>query len=793
MFAFPVVVGQRREERIGRNVTRADGRKGIIFERITLERRMMGMAPVAAEDDDLPAPSERARNRRACIAAAGAGGYYWQTAARFAPAAVSGPAASARFSNLPDWGEGEATVAFFPGHAMGDVEGLLLRVTLTNRSNRPQTYFVDLLGGMDESALPNFLPADFQVETDESGVLLRHTRCLISFALVSNSARFPLRFYKVGRGYFAPEAATSPRPPTGIIPPPGRISEKDNRPEEKKEKSAKRSAPAPDTWGLLRIDDILLAPGESAQFALCIGAGRNTEAAQTAAFILLRRMEDLRTGNKRDTLPGIETLAQQEHQSRRFVCPNSALNALMTHSFVNVCYDLLRRVGVPSRQGTAGVSGGQYQAEAGGMLALAWIHAQPNWAAAQLNAFFLTHGAPGAPIKDPQAVPPTNLFALWELYQRTHDRALLERFYPFAARRYRELLAAGRLPGREWLFAWPDASPVKRMMSRAEAGAQERDVFSSQEQSDLRLAAQVPPAPKVVSPDYSAYVIRSAQLLRMIAAEVRAPAEEQAAWEKDIAEASRAMNDALWSPQRTIFVPRPAMAGGPDSAPDTLAGLLPFITGSAISPEHRAALLKHLTDPATFWSEFGVRSVSKASPQYRAFEARYGGIHFQFNWMLWKALLDFGEVETARKLADNLLLAYTRAFETTGGCPEWLDGDTGVGCGADDYTGESGALFSLFHAYRTPGTVTTGWDINLIDHRYDKGDDSLRIVFRPGSAEGRGALICVLGKPEGRYVLSGGLAGMYTADRHGALTFFAPKSNTLQQVTITPAPGTERK
>jgi hypothetical protein len=160
-------------------------------------------------------------------------------------------------------------------------------------------------------------------------------------------------------------------------------------------------------------------------------------------------------------------------------------------------------------------------------------------------------------------------------------------------------------------------------------------------------------------------------------------------------------------------------------------------------------------------------------------------VRFGTNWLLWKALLDLGETTTARRLADALLDGYRRATKA-GGCPEWLDGDTGAPGGALDVSGDACGLIPLYAAYHLAGTVTTGWNVVVLDQRYDHAADTLHIAFRNLEPQHGSVLVCALNRPNGVYRLSGALQGTQTADADGVLTLTAPQDPTTQSLDIVP-------
>lgn len=793
LFVFPIVIGQRRDEVVQRQVKTPEGRTRLVSERVALERRMTGLSPVAAFDDDRPAKSDVASNRRARITAANADGLLWRAEATFAPAEVTQEVAPQRDpggKTLPiaPWGAGAATIDFFPAFAEPSADGLLIVVTLTNRSKAPQTYYVDLLGGLN-SVSETFPLKELAIIPDFNGdgVVVRHVRSQQMFALAANIAPYPIRFYHVRDAYFLPDATMEPRTTNGVARPVGLMNarkEADNkkegasngpRPADADPPPDKNAADTTGEWGLARMDDIVVEPEQSVTVYLSVGVGRSIDGARDSAQSLLGLVEDATPIGKPQRI-GLYSQALAAHQKARYSSGNAAIDRLMSQSLANIPSVLTRRVGAPSRQETRGQVGGLYRAEPGGLIALGWMRYRPDWTAAQLNAYFLTRSDPEAPFTRPQAVPPTNLFALWELWERTHDREMLARFYPFARRRYRELIAAGKIEGKDALYAWP---------AEISAGP------FTPEPPKINDPKAKPTEGRYFSPDYTAYVVRAARLMRQLAEHARQPEAEQHGYEQDAENAARALNATLWDAKRSVYTTQPVSAAVKDAPPppaNSLLEALPLVAGAdALPSDRRAALLAALTDPARFWSDAGLRTLSRSAPNYRP-DLNFGGaISFGLNWQLWKALLDLGETETARKLAEALLTAYEKAQAASNTCPEWLNGDTGTAGGVDDYSGDACALIALYAAYHTPGIVSSGWDTDILDQRYDAAADTLRVVFRSSAKGAKGTLLCALGKPNGKYTLSGALTTTLTADANGLLTLTVPQDSTTFTLDIAPA------
>ena len=780
LFAFPIVVGQRRLETVSRLVALPNGKTRRRDERVALERRLMGFSPAQAWDDDRPLTAGAANgwNRWTRLREADGSGLYWSANGTFAPAALSetalsAPDADGKITPPAPWSAGEATIACFPANVSPGGDGLLIRVSLTNRAAAAQTYFVDLLGGMDANS-PDLSPEVAAIERDAEtdGMMVKSKRANLVFALASNTTAFPQRSYRVGGAYFSPEGAVGLRSAEGTILPCGLLPDAAESHPEIADSREPKAAKIGGIWGLLRLDDITVPPGETVTLSLCVGLGKANADAADAAQALLAQCDDRMPDGARRKGDGLATKAASAHRAARFNSGSEAIDRLMAQSLTNTPETRFRRIGVASRRNTRNDPAGTYQTESGGWTALGWATYRQDWSAAQLNACFLT-GGELAPPANPQATPPTNLFALWELYQKTHDRAMLTRFYPFAKRRYRELMTAGRVESARALFAWPDLAP----------------------RPDLTLVGMPISGPKAQSadfsfrayaPDYSAYVIRAAKILRLMAEETKQPAAEMLQYGRDINAASAAMNDTLWDALRDTYAAKSVRGIPTPEKDDAEIGLLPLIAGGAsLPPTRRAILIRRLSDPATFWSDAGIRSLSRAAPNYRAAIRFEGAVEFGQNWLLWKALLDAGEAETAQKLAKNLLRAYA-AQSASYHCPEALDGDNGAGFGVSDFTGDACALIPLYQAYHTPGCVSSGWDVNLLSQHYSRENDTLRLGWHTLNTANSEPLLCVMGRPNGKYQLTGSLSGVATADANGLLTLTALPDATTQSLEITP-------
>lgn len=768
--------------------------------------------------------------------------------AKFAQSGIASSLGSANAA-LPAgaWSEGEATVECFPAFADLDGDGLLIRVTLTNSSSEKQWYGVDLLGSMDTPGR-GFGSEDLQIQAipGVNTALVLHNKSRAVFALSGPNGAYRTHCYRVSDAFFAPGGSLARRTESGAVLPDGLLAftnpenaansdfapdhkeqnkqerrekarqAKEAKQQEKAAKSGKATEgaqhagagkngetllaptdavlPPPDKtiaaaaegegqYALTRLDGVEVAPGQSVTLYMSIGVGRDAETARDASQTLLRIAEGRKDG--RAGSGSAYASALKAHEATRFSSGIPAIDRLMTQMFANTPNMDEQRVGVGSRLRVTS-RGSLYDPARDALMAIGWNTYRPDFAAAQLNAWFQTRTDPdalsGVPLRNPRAVPPTNLFALWELFQRTHDRPLLKRYYPYARRRYQELLTAGRIKPDGWLFAWPEeARDAIFLPGSLPPGLSANSALFSAPHVG---AANAP----VAAPDYAAYVIASARLMATLAELTNQSAQEKSGYVQDALETNRALNAMLWDADKKVYAPRPqGDATAATVRADTLAGLLPLMAGQgAQTLEQRAFLLHQLTDPALFWSPVGLRSVSHASPNYRANEGANGAVRFGLNWLFWKILLDAGEPETARKLAANLLQGYIGAQTTTGTCPEWLNGDTGAAGGVGDLAGDAGGLLFLWAAYHQPGTLSGGWNVNILDHAYDRPRDTAHIICKRLQPNGTVNVLCVMDKPNGKYALTGAITGTQTAAADGVLTLALPQDNTTLVVDIVP-------
>lgn len=117
---------------------------------------------------------------------------------------------------------------------------------------------------------------------------------------------------------------------------------------------------------------------------------------------------------------------------------------------------------------------------------------------------------------------------------------------------------------------------------------------------------------------------------------------------------------------------------------DEWSGFLAMWAGIATPEEAERMVRENMLNERTFWSNYGVRSLSKCEKMYKIWQSGnpscwIGPIWGNANYMCWKALLDYGYINEARDLAERTITMFGRGIEKYGDMHEYYDPDTGEG------------------------------------------------------------------------------------------------------------------
>lgn len=113
----------------------------------------------------------------------------------------------------------------------------------------------------------------------------------------------------------------------------------------------------------------------------------------------------------------------------------------------------------------------------------------------------------------------------------------------------------------------------------------------------------------------------------------------------------------------------------------TWAKFAPLFAGLYSEAEARALVEKELFNTATFWSSYGMRTVSKTEDSYRSDGYWRGSVWIAPHWFVYRGLVRYGFLEEAKRIRE-----VSEALLTKSGFREYFNPETGEGYGAHSFT-----------------------------------------------------------------------------------------------------------
>lgn len=178
------------------------------------------------------------------------------------------------------------------------------------------------------------------------------------------------------------------------------------------------------------------------------------------------------------------------------------------------------------------------------------------------------------------------------------------------------------------------------------------------------------------------------------------------------------INSHMWDPVDEIYYHLDAMSKDPKVNNQKITWDVPlkFKTWTSfvpmyaeIAPKHYADLLvkKHLLNKDEFWSEYGVRTMAKNEPAYNTAETSnpsnwQGPIWIISTYIVFKGLLNYGYINEARKIAENVLKNLYRDICENGAMHEYYNPETGksdINLGFMNWNALAGLMIKELHGY----------------------------------------------------------------------------------------------
>ena len=142
-------------------------------------------------------------------------------------------------------------------------------------------------------------------------------------------------------------------------------------------------------------------------------------------------------------------------------------------------------------------------------------------------------------------------------------------------------------------------------------------------------------------------------------------------------------------------------------------GVYPYIA-SISSVERSTRIVENIKKG--MMTSIGVSVVDQRAPYFKKDGYWNGSVWMPHQWILWKALLDHGEIELAIKIADTALNVWKKEVDLTYNCYEHFMLANGRGAGFHQFSGLSTPVLMWYNALYKPYTVTGGF-MTLISQR----------------------------------------------------------------------------
>ena len=322
-----------------------------------------------------------------------------------------------------------------------------------------------------------------------------------------------------------------------------------------------------------------------------------------------------------------------------------------------------------------------------------------------LNAYLMPEDNSDAPFVLHGTPLPTQILLYSELVNKTGDKELAARYYGRIKAQY-EFFSHQKANSPSGIFSlwhlfynsggWDDYPPQKQVHSE-------------------KNEASVSP---VIN---TAFTLLCARILAPVA---RLLGEDDSPYTEDIKFFTDALNRYAWDEESGYYGYVEHGDGisiyrnNGVNADMGMDGAYPYIAGACDSYRASRVFDNILNGMMT---EIGVSVVDTRAPYYSRSGYWNGSVWMPHQWILWKALLDYGEIELACEIAEKALSLWEREVSATYNCYEHFMIENGRGAGFHQFSGLSTPVLMWFESLYKPFNVTGGFRTLITDIRRENG------------------------------------------------------------------------
>jgi glycogen debranching enzyme len=136
--------------------------------------------------------------------------------------------------------------------------------------------------------------------------------------------------------------------------------------------------------------------------------------------------------------------------------------------------------------------------------------------------------------------------------------------------------------------------------------------------------------------------------------------DEAANWKRDAEKRTELINKTFWDSETEFFYNVDkndqdfSFKTKNDLKIQEIIGFLPLWANTA-TDEHAEKLMKHLTNPNTFWRRFGIPTLSAEDDYYNPIGYWNGPIWVQWQYLIFRGLINYGYNDEAKQLVYKVL------------------------------------------------------------------------------------------------------------------------------------------
>ncbi|MFC4209860.1 trehalase family glycosidase [Pedobacter lithocola] len=417
-----------------------------------------------------------------------------------------------------------------------------------------------------------------------------------------------------------------------------------------------------------------------------------------------------------------------------------------------------------------------------GFIALGLNELDINRAVECINAYTTEPGSQSAFIHHGAPVP-VQVYAFFDLLNKTQSLPLLEYFYPRLKQYYSFLsgklgssstgrLKSGLLNTWDYFYnsgGWDDYP--------AQVGIHQQ-----------RLESTVSP---VIT---TAQCIRFAKILRMLAKKLNKNADA-ADYDIEIKAFSKSLQAYSWNEESGYFsYVRHDSSGKAIGAfrykdgsdyNQGMDGAYPLFAGIC-TPAQQNILLKKLFSADHMWTPYGMGVVDRAAAYYLNDGYWNGSVWMPHQWFMWKTMLDLGKPELAMRISSTGLEVFKRETDHSYYTFEHYLSETGRGAGWHQFSGLSTPVLNWYNSTFKIGNVTTGFEILQEKSEFNSEFSNYEALLSfddSTPAHARSMLICL--NPSYQYqAMFNGRVIQHLQPYPGLLQVTLPATNVAGQLII---------